>query len=203
MSALKSQPDRQEDTAELLVHLQGELSEQLRQTISRVKLPAASIGPMLQNIVAAMELAPAMEAAEAAASPQMARSLQARENWLRSIDDEFGTFTRQEVAELRGSPGKNRGMAADMQERGEIIAYRRGNAFRIPAFQLDVSGHALPVMPRIIAEAREAGWEDQDILVWLTNPNTHFPDGKRPVDCLGDVEGVMAALRASIEAQYE
>lgn len=136
-----------------------------------------------------------LEASKHPVSPQLARSIQARENWLRSIEEEFGTLSRQEVGDLRGARGSNRNMAADLQFKGKIVAFRRGKSFRIPAFQFTEGGQIRAVIPQLIAVARSAGWDDQDLLAWLTNPNLHFPDAKRPVDCLDDVDRVHTCQR--------
>lgn len=199
MSTLKTPGRGKAVHSDLTLHMDGLIPDSVRDTLREAVLPAQEFTRLLSDYYAALSLAPAMAASPTAASPQMARSLQARENWLRSIEDEFGTYSRQEVAELRGSKGKNRGMAAEMQEKGQIIAFRRGNAYRVPAFQFDAAGQVIPAIPRIIAVARNSGWEDQDILVWLTNPNTHFPEGRRPVDCLDDADRVVGVLAATIE----
>lgn len=201
MSALKDRPPAGTDTEEVTMRVQGVIPDELREAIGRVAVPADVLRPILQSVQAFRDLAPAMEASKFTASPQMARSLQARENWLRSIEEEFGTLSRQEVAELRGSKGANRSMAADLQSKGQILAFRRGNSFRIPQFQFTEAGHIRPALPRLIAAATDAGWDDQDLLVWLTNPNRHFPEGKRPVDCLDDVDRILEVFTATVEEQ--
>lgn len=201
MSALKDRPQTGADTGAVTMHVQGKLTDQLREVLDRSTLSADVLQPVLQSLLAAVDLAPAMEASKLTASPQMARSLQARENWLRSIEEEFGTFSRQEVAELRGSKGTNRSMAADLQAKGQILAYRRGNTYRIPKFQFTDTGHVRPSLPRLIAAATDAGWDSQDLLAWLTNPNTHFPEGKRPVDFLDETGRILEVFTATVEEQ--
>lgn len=201
MSALKDRPQARSEENHVTVHLQGTMPDDLRRTLEQTTFRSDELINLLRASIASRTLAPAMEASPLPATPQMARSLQARENWLRSIDEEFGTFSRQDVAELRGSTRPNRNMAADLQEKGKIIAYRRGNSYRIPAFQFTDTGQVRPAMPKLIAAAADAGWDTQDLLAWLTNYNRNLPGNKRPVDCLDDADRVIELLEATVEEQ--
>lgn len=202
MSALKDRPKAHAATGgEVTVRVSGKVTREVQEALDKVKIPASMIQPVLENLLAAFSLAPVMESAEVTASPQMARSLQARENWLRSIEKEFGALTRQQVAEMRGSKGTNRSMAAAMQAKGLILDYRRGNSFKVPAFQFTETGEVRPAVPLLIDAARQAGWDDMDLLIWLTNPNTHFPEGKRPVDVLDNTDRVLEVFTATVGEQ--
>ena len=183
------------------VRVRGHLEPEVASVLADSTIPADELNHVVMQWVARRSLAPAMETARTPVSPQLARSLQARENWLRDVETEFGTYSRQEVAQLRGAKGTNRSMAGDLKNSGQIIAYRRGNADRIPMFQFTGTGGQIrSAMPALIRLARENGWEDIDLLAWLTNPNTYFPEGTRPVDHLDDVELVLAAAADAFEA---
>lgn len=201
MSGLKDRPQAKAEEDEVTVHLRGVLPDELRRALEQTTFRSDELVNFLRGALACRTLAPAMEASPVPATPQMARSLQARENWLRSIDEEFGTLSRQEVAELRGAKGRNRSMAAEMQDKGQIIAYQRGNSYRIPAFQFTGTGQVRPAVPKLIAAAHNADWDSQDLLAWLTNHNRNFPGGKRPVDCLDDVDRVLEVLEVTVEEQ--
>lgn len=119
----------------------------------------------------------------------MVRSLQARESWLRSIEREFGILSHQEAAELHAGQG-----AAI-----RVISLHRGDTVWIPRFQFTDGRQIRPVIPLLIRMARSAGWDNQDLLVWLTNPDTRFPDEKRPVDLLSETGWVLEVLEAKLE----
>lgn len=190
-----------ETTDQVVVQVEGHLDSQTAQTLAETPIPSEYLRTLAMHISARRSLAPAMESAKVAASPQLARSLQARENWLRGLEHEFGTLSRQEVATLRGARSTNRSMAGEMREKGQILGYRRGNADRFPAFQFGDGGQVRPAMPKLISLARENGWEDLDVLVWLTNPSTYFADQARPVDHLDEIETVLAAAADAFEAR--
>jgi len=191
----------EQETETVPVRVLGHLQPDVASVLADSGIPAAELNHLVTQWVARRSLAPAMETAQTPVPPQLARSLQARENWLRGVESEFGTYSRQEIAQLRGAKGTNRSMAGDLKNSGQIITYRRGNSDRIPAFQFtETGGQIRSAMPALIRLARENGWEDLDLLAWLTNPNTYFPEGTRPVDHLDDVELVLAAAADAFEA---
>jgi hypothetical protein len=148
-------------------------------------------------------LGAAMATAPVAVSPQTARRLQAAENIWRSIDGEFGMLTSIEVAELLGSRKPNRSIASTLRSDGSIVGIMRGNSYRFPGFQFDTDKAAVvPVMPKLIALARENGRSDEDLVFWLTSPSSLFHEQDRPVDHLHEEERVLAAAKDQFEGSW-
>jgi hypothetical protein len=148
-------------------------------------------------------LGAAMATSPVAVSPQTARSLQAAENIWRSIAEEFGMPTSVEVAELLGSRKPNRAIASTLRNEGSIVGVMRGNSYRFPGFQFDAEKSAVvPVMPKLIALARENGRSDEDLVFWLASPSSFFHEQDRPVDHLGEEERVLAAARDQFEGTW-
>jgi len=148
-------------------------------------------------------LGAAMATNPVAVSPQMARSLQAAENIWRSIEREFGMLTSTEVAERLGSRKPNRSTASGLRNDGRIVGIMRGNSYRYPGFQFDADkGAVMPVMPKLIALARENERSDEDLVYWLTSPSSLFHEQDRPVDHLHEEERVLAAARDQFEGTW-
>jgi len=148
-------------------------------------------------------LGTAMSSTPGTVSPQLARSLQAAENIWRRMENEFGLLTSMEVAELLGSRKPNRTAASALRNDGSIIGIMRGNSYRFPGFQFDAKqGTVLPVMPRLIALARENGRSDDDVVFWLTSPSSFFAEQDRPVDHMREDERLLAAARDQFEGSW-
>lgn len=148
-------------------------------------------------------LGAAMATNPVSVSPPTARSLQAAENIWRSIAWEFGMPTSIEVAGLLGSRKPNRSIASTLRSEGSIIGVMRANSYRFPGFQFDADkGTVVPVMPKLIALARENGRSDEDLVFWLTSPSSFFHEQDRPVDHLSEEDRVLAAARDQFEGTW-
>ena len=153
--------------------LPGNVIESLSATAARMAQSLAALGP-------------AMAAVRGATSPQLARAIMATENVWARVEKEFGLLTSMEVARLIGSKRSSRSLAADQRAAGKLMGLRQGNAYFYPGFQFDRrTGRALPVMPVLASAAREVGWDDEDLILWLVSPSGYFA-GDRPVDHLAD-----------------
>ena len=148
-------------------------------------------------------LGAAMSAIPSAVSPQKARSLQAAENIWRNIDREYGMLTSVEVAELLGSRKPNRSIASTLRNEGTIVGIMRGNSYRFPGFQFDADqGAVVPVMPKLIAVARENERSDEDLVFWMTSASSFFREQDRPVDHLREEDRVLAAAVDQFEGTW-
>ena len=125
----------------------------------RITEDASSFAEALENIQRSIHgLGTAMAANSAPASPQLARSLQAAENAWRRIEAEFGMYSSLEVGGILGARKPNRNAASEKRSGGQVIGILRGNSYRYPGLQFDRnSGGILPVVPKLIAAARENG----------------------------------------------
>lgn len=164
--------------------LPGAVVESVASTASRMARSLAALGP-------------AMSAVRGAASPQLARALMATENVWASVEAEFGLLTSMDVAALIGSKKSSRSLAADQRAAGKIMGVRRGNAYRYPGFQFDrANGRVIPAIPSLIAAARDVGWDDEDLILWLVSPSGYVAGG-RPVDHLEDPDLVNTLVQAA------
>ena len=134
-------------------------------------------------------------------SPELARSLQAEENWWRKIERELPSLTSAEAAELMGAKPTNRNFASSQRAAGKLLGYTRRHAARFPKFQFDLAkGSILPVIPQLIAVARDLKTTDEDLVLWLAAPSSMFAEQDRPVDHLNDPDRLLAAARTEFGA---
>ena len=112
----------------------------------------------------------------------------------RSIESRYGALDSSQYAELVGAAPSSRSVASKAKAKG-LVGYRRGRRLRFPGFQLDERG-LRPGWNDIVAPLRNAGWEDEDIVLWLAAP--HGGLGRRsPVEALdqGDRDAVLDVVK--------
>lgn len=145
-------------------------------------------------------LTPAMTAADAPVSPQLARAAQATENAWREIDAEFGLLSSTEAAQVMGY-GANRTWAATKRRDGQLLGVRRGGGFRYPSFQL--TPQIMPVVARLTTIARQNSWSAEAVVLWLCSPSTWLHSDQRPVDLLSsDPDAVLKAAASAMAPQW-
>ncbi|MGO4806897.1 hypothetical protein AB4089_17430 [Arthrobacter sp. 2MCAF15] len=128
------------------------------------------------------------------ASPELARSLQAEENWWRKIERELPSLSSTEVAEMLGGNPNNRNLASSQRAAGKLLGYARRHAIRYPRFQFDMHrGTVLPVIAELLALTRGLNVPDEDVVLWMGTHSSAFADQGMPVDYLKDPERLLAA----------
>ena len=151
-----------------------------------VEMPDAIMELAMMTATSVAALGPAMAAFKGTTTPQLARAVQATENVWKAIEAEFGLLTSHEVAKLIGTGKSGRSLASDQRAAGKLIGAKRGNKVLYPGFQFDVgAGKVRPATAPLIATAKEVGWDEEDLVLWLMAPSGYF-DGDRPVDHLDD-----------------
>jgi hypothetical protein len=90
-----------------------------------------------------------------------------------------------------------------LRRAGELYGVRTPGSqeYRYPAWQFDRLGRIRPIVPRLIAAAREAGLSDDQLADLLERRRVGLVGGGHSVADLvrtGDDEGALAVLRASI-----
>jgi len=167
-------------------------------------LEVSGLTAALKNVQRSiLALGAAMASNPAPASPQLARSLQAAENVWRGIEEEFTLYTSIEVAAILGARKPNRNAASEKRSNGRLIGILRGNSYRYPGFQFDTDrGEILPIIPQLIALARENDRTDEDLVYWLVSPSTYFRDGGRPVEHIREEGRLLAAAADQFEASW-
>lgn len=129
-------------------------------------------------------LGPALASTAPEASPQLARSVQARENFYERIVKTHGLLTSEEVGRRMGSRSKRPANAAiQAREAGRLVALRRGRYILFPGFQLEESGQPRPVIAALRRKAANYGHDEADLIEWLCLPSNYL-DGSTPADVL-------------------
>lgn len=146
---------------------------------------AADLEQTRRNVTA---LGTAIRAAHlTAASPALARAVQAQQNLHDSIDTEFGLLTSAQAADQMSSRAIARRNAATAARReGRLLALRRGKYLLYPAFQFDMAG-IRPVVADLRRIGDQHGWDETSLIEWLMAPTTYL-SGRRPVDIIEDAD---------------
>jgi hypothetical protein len=153
---------------------------------------AESWASMMRSMAA---LGSALASAAPEASPQLARSVQARENFYERISKEHGLLTSEEAGRRMGSRSKRPANAAiQAREDGRLVALRRGRYVLFPGFQFEDSGQPRQVIAELRRKADEHGLDETDLVEWLCLPSNHL-EGSTPADVLGAAPDL--ALRAA------
>ena len=108
------------------------------------------------------------------------------------VDEEFGLLTAAHVSLLLSST-PDQIDAAELWAAGKLFAVKREGAIQYPGFQI-ADGQIRPVIPRLVAVAKDLGILESSAIVWLCSPSSHLGD-RRPVDLL-DSDGETVILEA-------
>ncbi|GFZ86809.1 hypothetical protein [Nesterenkonia alkaliphila] len=140
----------------------------------------------LDDFVQSVELKPDL------VHPAVAWHVVAADHRWRELMHKYGVFTSTEIALLRGANPKNRSVATNLAKREKLLSFIRGGRKLYPRFQFKGSS-AHPSWKSIVTPLLDAGWQDEDILLWMTSPNGSL-EGKIPADLLNasDVDRVIA-----------
>jgi hypothetical protein len=150
-----------------------------------------------EAIVAATQ---ALETVDEFVSPAVARSIQARINFIREIGRDYGLLSGFAVREeLDIDPHTP-------MPRMFGICYRREGLY--PAFLFEPSPdlpgkqRIKPVVAELAKLADEYEWDDEDVAFWLVSPTSWLASGGKPVDYMDDVEKVLGAFRDSAGVEW-
>jgi hypothetical protein len=147
-------------------------------------------------------LGAAMAAQPEPISPELARSLQAEENWWRKIESEHEALSSLQVAERLGK-SSNRAYASHERQEGWMLGYKRGNSFRYPLFQFDLRARTvLPVIQDLLLISRGYDLPDEELVLWLCTPSAYFDEQDEPVNHLHDHDAMLAAAETSFGATW-
>lgn len=137
---------------------------------------------------------------ESHTSLQLARSLHATKLAWDRMEVEFGLLTDSEAAKILGVTSTN---LIRLRNSGRIISVEHGPSVRYPGFQLDRASHSiLPVIKLLVEVARENGWSNESLTLWMLGPTTSFDDQDRPADHLHEPELLLAAAHSHMEALW-
>lgn len=162
-------------------------------TALQVRITLEDLGRMVAEARSAEALSATMAAQEEAISPELARSLQAEENWWRKIEADHQMLSSTGVSLLLGKK-PNRTYASHQRNNGRLLGYRRGNSYRFPKFQFDLHSRIVrPVITDLLQLTRGYGMSDEELVMWLCTPSGYFEEQDEPVHHLDDHEAMLDA----------
>ncbi len=160
----------------------------------KISVTGAEVAQWAEAKLGAKVLGAAMASNPSMVSPEMARSLQAEENWWRTIEETFQPLSSTQAAELLGASKTNRNYASSQRAAGKLLGFTRNGRTRLPDFQFDFArGAVRPIIPQLIRVSRSNGVPDEDLILWLVSRSTFFAELDRPVDHLDDPGRLLAA----------
>ncbi len=153
-------------------------------TTTEVRIPdgmtADAVNSLLDHVATSRTAVARIAAAlrDAEVGPATAAQLAAVEQRWRHLIDRYGVYDAHEIATLRGAKPGNRSVATNLAKRGGLIGFTRGRAKVYPRFEFR-GGDVHPAWRAVSAPLVDAGWDDEDILLWLVSPNAAL-DGREP-----------------------
>lgn len=99
----------------------------------------------------------------------------------RMVESRYGVLDAGGYAELVGASATSRSVASRARAKG-LVGYRRGRRILYPRFQFDGRGLRAGWLD-IVGPLRAAGWEDEDVILWLVAPHAAL-GGRTPVEVL-------------------
>lgn len=134
--------------------------------------------------------------------PATAAQLAQVEHLWRHLIESYGVYTSVDIATLRGTNPRNRSAATNLAKREGLIGFRRGNAKVYPVFEFRGT-NAHPRWRDIASPLRAAGWEDDDILLFLVSPHPAL-DGSEPAALIDtdDVDRVVGVVEREAQGVW-
>lgn len=179
------------ETFETLLYYVTNVSAEVR-IVARVNVPVPAgitasawkrcLTGIARNRAAVAHIAAVMEQEEAEVGPATAGQLAAVEHLWRHLMKRYGVYSARDIAELRGAKATNRSLASKLAKKEGLLGYTRGRAKVYPRFQF--KGQLVhPNWNAVSAPLTEAGWDDEDILLWMVAPSPAL-DGHEPAELI-------------------
>ena len=119
-----------------------------------------------------------------------------------NIEAAGGMYTSAEVLALINMRTGNHTILSDLRLQAHLLSIKRGTAYIYPRFQFDPETHLIrPVIADLIKLAADAGWTQEELLVWLCSPSGHFR-GHRPAEHVDHPDDVLDAARQAAAMQW-
>lgn len=178
----------------------------LDQVFSSVQSQFGTTAVALRNVLvyrgAVSSLERALGTLPTTVDPATARAVQATENIWRRIESEFGLLSSAKVGALLGASNANRAYAADLRQRGELLATLRKNGYVFPGYQFDhEAGAVRPWVAPLLSLAESHERSAADVIMWMMSPTTYF-DGDRPADHVGDAERLLSVAERAWSIEW-
>ena len=118
------------------------------------------------------------------------------------IDAAGGRYTAAEVLEMVNIHAGGQVLLRRLRVEGHLFSVKRGAAYIYPRFQFDPESRLiLPVIADLIVFSVNAGWSQEELLLWLCSPSGYFRGG-RPAEHLGDPSLVLERARTAAAVQW-
>lgn len=150
--------------------------------------------------VARDRIASVLEQQDAEIGPATAAQLASVERLWRHLVNRYGVYRSSDIARMRGGTPTNRSIASHLAKAHGLIGLTRGNAKMYPAFEF-TGRDPHPQWHAVSRPLVDAGWADQDILLWMVSPNPVL-DGQEPAALLGSGDGV-DQVRQVVESEAQ
>lgn len=121
-----------------------------------------------------------LEHEKASVGPATAAQLVSVENLWRHLINTYGVYDSTDIASLRGAKHDNRSVATYLTKTAGLIGFSRGRMKLYPKFQFK-GRNVHPNWSHICQPLLDAGWHDDDILLWMVSANAAF-NGQEPAE---------------------
>ena len=153
---------------------------------------ARFITQLASSRTAVNRVATVLEQQEQPVGPGTAFQLAAVERLWRHLIDSYGVYDAREIAAMRGSAAGDRSVATRMAKKEGLIGFNRGRSKVYPRFEFQ-GAEVHPQWRPATQPLREAGWENEDILLWFVAPHPAL-DGMEPAAMLATDAGRVVML---------
>jgi hypothetical protein len=153
------------------------------------------VGEIASSRAAAARVASVLQAEQSPPGPGVAAQLAAVERLWRHLIDRYGAYTSADIAVMRGADPKNRSVATNLAKAHGLIGFTRAGAKLYPAFEFKFGG-VHPAWRQLVEPLQAAGWDGEDILLWLVSPHPAL-SGREPASLIDTAE--IEALRTIVE----
>lgn len=157
------------------------------------------VAEVVANRSAVSRVATVMEQQEAEVGPATVAQLARVEHLRRHLAGTYGVLRAADIATLRGAKATNRSVATHLARTQGLLGYTVGRAKVYPAFQFKGS-QVHPRWGAVSVPLVEAGWEEEDILLWMASANAALA-GREPAALIDGRDEDVAALLALVEQE--
>ena len=120
----------------------------------------------------------------------------------RDVDAAGGLCTADQVLGIMNVHAGGHLLLRRLRAEGHLLSVNRRSAYVYPRFQFDPESRLiLPVIGDLIVFSVNAGWTQDELLLWLCSPSGYFRGGL-PAEHLGDPSMVLERARTSAAVQW-
>ncbi len=148
---------------------------------------------------ASARIAAVMEQQDVETGPATAAQLAAVEHLWRHLISRYGVYRSADIARMRGGKSTNRATATNLARAHGLIGFSRGRAKVYPTFEFNGS-NPHPRWAAVSKPLVDAGWDGQDILLWMVSPNPAL-NGREPAELIAGTADEVGELVRVVEVE--